>query len=143
MHVSFVYVVIELSKSCLGCCYASESPHLQERTVDIGGNLTLPCTDSDTLPPEDASGVMWVRDGREQINRKRIQPDGGLSLTVVDREDAGIYSCRVDSNSDSSVEYMDVRTRVKVEVRSEYIIYNFIKNIFQLSVIYCSKIHII
>lgn len=98
-----------------GCCYATEYPELQEFAVDAGGNLTLPCTDSSTmLPLADPYSALWVREGREDaFNRRRIGTDGGLTLTALERDDAGIYVCRVDGDTEV------IRSRVKVEVRSE------------------------
>ncbi|XP_067010650.1 immunoglobulin superfamily DCC subclass member 4 isoform X2 [Anabrus simplex] len=104
-----------------GCCYASD-PELQEMTVDVGGNITLSCTDtSASLSPVDSDSIMWIREGRneKQINRLSIQPDGGLTLTHLNRGDAGIYSCTLESKPGNTTSAFDVvRKRVKVEVRT-------------------------
>jgi hypothetical protein len=105
-----------------GCCYATEYPELQEYTVDIGGNLTLPCTDSSTmLPLADPYSVIWVREGRDSgFNRRRIEPDGGLTLMALERDDSGIYTCTVEGDRGSPDDDTEViRSRVKVDVRSE------------------------
>ncbi|XP_049780635.1 protein turtle homolog A isoform X2 [Schistocerca cancellata] len=101
-----------------GFCYASDIPELQERAVDLGGNITLPCTKSDESSAVNDSIVSWVREGREEIRRRRIQPDGALVLTDLEREDAGIYLCTVDSRPGFSIENGDVRARIRVEVRT-------------------------
>lgn len=103
-----------------GCCYETEYPELQEFTVDIGGNLTLPCRDSSTvLPLVDANSVIWVREGRDGgFNRRRIEPDGDLTLTALERDDAGIYACTVEGEHGSSDHTEVIRSRVKVEVRT-------------------------
>jgi hypothetical protein len=107
-----------------GCCYATEYPVLQEFTVDVGGNLTLPCTDSSTvLPLADPHSVIWVREGRDDgFNRRRIEPDGALTLTALERDDAGIYACTVEGEYGSSESTEVIRSRVKVEVRSESVL---------------------
>jgi len=107
-----------------GCCYETEYPELQEFTVDIGGNLTLPCRDSSTvLPLVDANSVIWVREGRDDgFNRRRIEPDGDLTLTALERDDAGIYACTVEGERGSSDHTEVIRSRVKVEVRSECVL---------------------
>jgi len=112
-----------------GCCYETEYPELQEFTVDIGGNLTLPCRDSSTrdsstmLPLVDANSVIWVREGRDGgFNRRRIEPDGDLTLTALERDDAGIYACTVEGERGSSDHTEVIRSRVKVEVRSECVL---------------------
>jgi len=107
-----------------GCCYETEYPELQEFTVDIGGNLTLPCRDSSTvLPLADANSVMWVREGRDGgFNRRRIEPDGDLTLTALERDDAGIYACTVEGERGSSDHTGVIRSRVKVEVRSKCVL---------------------
>jgi hypothetical protein len=94
---------------------------LQEFTVDIGGNVTLPCTDSSTvLPLTDPHFVIWVREGRDDgFNRRKIEPDGALTLTALERDDAGIYACTVEGEYGSSDSSEVIRSRVKVEVRSE------------------------
>ncbi|XP_046993685.1 protein turtle homolog A isoform X4 [Schistocerca americana] len=101
-----------------GFCYASDIPELQERAVDLGGNITLPCTKSDESSAVNDSIVSWVREGREEIRRRRIQPDGALVLTDLEREDAGIYLCIVDSRPGFWIENGDVRARIRVEVRT-------------------------
>ncbi|XP_069686294.1 cell adhesion molecule DSCAML1 isoform X2 [Periplaneta americana] len=104
-----------------GCCYATEYPELQELTVDAGSNLTLPCTDPSTMLPLDSPySVIWVREGRDDaFNRRRIEADGGLTLTALERDDAGIYTCTVEGEHGSSDDDSEVvRTRVKVEVRT-------------------------
>jgi hypothetical protein len=108
-----------------GCCYATEYPVLQEFTVDIGGNVTLPCTDSSTvLPLADPHFVIWVREGRDDgFNRRRIEPDGALTLTALERDDAGIYACTVEGEYESSDGAEGIRSRVKVEVRSESVLH--------------------
>lgn len=100
-----------------GCCYETEYPELQEFTVDIGGNLTIPCRNSsNALPLVDAKSVTWVREGRDGgINRRSVEPDGDLTLTKLERNDAGIYVCTVEGEHGS-------RSRVKVEVRSECVL---------------------
>ncbi|KDR11737.1 uncharacterized protein LOC110836810 isoform X3 [Zootermopsis nevadensis] len=97
-----------------GCCHATVYPELQEFAVDVGGNLTLPCTDLSTmLPLADPYSALWVREGREDsFNRRRIETDGGLTLTALERDDAGIYVCRVDGDTEV------IRSRVRVEVRT-------------------------
>jgi len=108
-----------------GCCYETEYPELQEVTVDIGGNLTLPCRDSSTvLPRVDANSVIWVREGRDGgFNRRRIEPDGDLTLTALERDDAGIYACTVERERGSSDHTEVIRSRVKVEVRSKCVLH--------------------
>jgi hypothetical protein len=107
-----------------GCCYETEYPELQEFTVDIGGNITLPCRDSSiALPLVDAETVMWVREGRDGgFNRRMIEADGDLTLTSLERDDAGIYACTVEGERGSSDHTEVIRSRVKVEVRSEYVL---------------------
>lgn len=102
----------------LGVCYASDLPELQERAVDLGGTITLPCTNADSTAVND-SIVSWVREGREEIRRRRIQPDGALVLTGLEREDAGIYLCTSDSRPGVSIDDEDVRARIRLEVRSK------------------------
>ena len=88
----------------------------------MGDNLTLPCTDSTAmLPPESPDSVIWVREGRDDgFNRRIIQPDGGLTLTALERDDAGIYACTVEGERGSSDDETEiVRSRIKVEVRSK------------------------
>lgn len=97
---------------------------LQEFTVDVGGNLTLPCTDSSTvLPFADPHSVIWVREGRDDgFNRRRIESDGALTLTALERDDAGIYACTVEGEYGSTESTEVIRSRVKVEVRSESVL---------------------
>ncbi|PSN38015.1 hypothetical protein C0J52_19287 [Blattella germanica] len=46
------------------------------------------------LPLDNPYSVIWVREGRDDgFNRRIIQPDGGLTLTALERDDAGIYAC--------------------------------------------------
>lgn len=85
--------------------------------VDVGDNLTLPCSSEDALPESGVtSGVMWVREGREdaQIARTKVRPDGSLQLLNVSALDAGNYSCTLDDDADA------VKTRVNVAIRSEF-----------------------
>lgn len=91
--------------------------------MDIGSNLTLPCRDSSTtLPRVDASSVIWVREGRDGgFNRRRIEPDGDLTLTALERDDAGIYACTVEEHGSSDHTEV-IRSRVKVEVRSKCVL---------------------
>ncbi|XP_023722306.1 uncharacterized protein LOC111872530 [Cryptotermes secundus] len=112
-----IFLLIVISE---GCCYATEYPVLQEFTVDVGGNLTLPCADSSTvLPHADPHSVIWVREGRDDgFNRRRIESDGALTLTALERDDAGIYACTVEGDYGSSESTEVIRSRVKVEVRT-------------------------
>ena len=73
------------------------------------------------LPPESPDSVIWVREGRDDgFNRRIIQPDGGLTLTALERDDAGIYACTVEGERGSSDDETEiVRSRIKVEVRSK------------------------
>lgn len=94
---------------------------LKKLIVDVGDNLTLPCRDSSTvLPLVDANSVIWVREGRDDgIKRRRIEPDGNLTLTDLKRDDAGIYKCTVEGERGSPAHTKVIRSRVEVEVRSE------------------------
>ncbi|GLH09487.1 Uncharacterized protein GBIM_14589 [Gryllus bimaculatus] len=92
--------------------------------VDVGQNVTLPCTDSVSLSPAiHRNSVTWarIREGKDAvpINALHTQPDGGLTLTSLNREDSGIYLCTLESKVGSTTSPLDVvRRRVKVEVRT-------------------------
>lgn len=84
--------------------------------VDIGQNLSLACAEEDVLPHSgESAGVMWIREGREdgQIKRLKVQPNGALELINVSADDAGNYSCTLDDDHDA------VKTRINVQVRSK------------------------
>lgn len=94
--------------------------------MDIGENLTVPCTDSTTSSAPPPSTVMWMREGRaKKLSRIRVHADGSLSLTSLDRDDAGIYSCVVEEDDGENYSQgldgsKEIINRVKVEVRSKY-----------------------
>ncbi|XP_066591859.1 contactin-1 isoform X2 [Prorops nasuta] len=81
--------------------------------VDIGQNLTLLC-DADWGRSRESVGVMWVREGREdgQIKRLKVEPNGALELVNVSSEDAGNYSCTFDNDAEAA------KTQINVEVRT-------------------------
>ncbi|XP_015594105.1 protein turtle homolog A isoform X2 [Cephus cinctus] len=83
--------------------------------VDLGQNLTLACAEKDALVSTgQSSGVMWVREGREdgQVQRVKVELDGSFELVNVSRDDAGNYSCTLDNDADA------VKTRINVRVRT-------------------------
>jgi len=84
--------------------------------VDVGEGLKLACADESILPYTEESnvGVMWIREGREdgQIKRLKVEPSGVLELLNVSADDAGNYSCTLDDDRDA------VKARINVEVRS-------------------------
>lgn len=117
LDVCFFIVIAE------GCCYASET-ELQEMAVDIGENVTLPCTDSTSVSPAiPKNSVTWarIREGKDPIpiNALHTQPDGGLSLTFLNTEDSGIYLCTLESKVGSTTSPLDVvRRKVDLKVRT-------------------------
>ncbi|KAH0954899.1 hypothetical protein HN011_011144 [Eciton burchellii] len=84
--------------------------------VDVGKGLKLACADESILPHTEESnvGVMWIREGREdgQIKRLKVEPSGVLKLLNVSADDAGNYSCTLDDDRDA------VKARINVEVRT-------------------------
>ncbi|XP_076674123.1 contactin-5 isoform X4 [Andrena cerasifolii] len=83
--------------------------------IDIGQNLTVACAEEDALPQSGESvGVMWIREGREdgQIKRLKVEPNGALDLINVSADDAGNYSCTLDDDRDA------VKTRINVQVNT-------------------------
>lgn len=82
---------------------------IREIAVDIGRNLTLPCS----LPQ--TKSITWVYEGKEdqQIPHHLVQENGSLFLTEVDRNNSGIYTCS-EENADGS----DIKASIKVRVRT-------------------------
>ncbi|XP_020706160.2 Down syndrome cell adhesion molecule-like protein 1 homolog isoform X2 [Athalia rosae] len=90
-------------------------PPVRDVAVDLGQNLTLSCAQADVLLKSgNSSGVMWVREGREdaQVPRLKVEANGALQLIDVSADDAGIYSCTMDEDSDA------LKARINVLVRS-------------------------
>ncbi|XP_012272506.1 neuronal cell adhesion molecule isoform X2 [Orussus abietinus] len=88
---------------------------VREVSVDLGQNLTLACADEDVLSHSgESSGVMWVREGREdgQVQRLKVEPSGALELVNVSADDAGNYTCTLDQDADA------VKARIKVQVKT-------------------------
>ncbi|XP_046481930.1 contactin-3 isoform X1 [Neodiprion pinetum] len=87
-------------------------PLVRDVAVDLGQNLTLSCAQDDVLLKSgNTSGVMWIREGRE-ASRLKVEPNGALQLMNVSLDDAGIYSCTMDEDTDA------LKTRINVFVRS-------------------------
>lgn len=84
--------------------------------IDVGQDLTLACVEEDVLPHTDSPEVMWIREGREdgQIKRLKVESNGVLELVNVSADDAGNYSCTLDDDVDA------VKSRINVEVRSKF-----------------------
>ncbi|KAL2723983.1 contactin-2 isoform X1 [Vespula squamosa] len=82
--------------------------------IDVGQDLTLACAEEDALPRTDSPEVMWIREGREdgQIKRLKVESNGVLELVNVSADDAGNYSCTLDDDVDA------VKSRINVEVRT-------------------------
>jgi hypothetical protein len=89
---------------------------IQYVTIDVGKDLTLACDDENALSHSEESnvGVMWIREGREdgQIKRLKIEPNGMLELLNVSTNDAGNYLCTLDDDHDA------VKAKINVEVKS-------------------------
>lgn len=89
---------------------------IQQLTVDIGQNVTLPCKNPGDKEDVTASAVEWIYEGSTGQGRRqsnRIRPDGSLALVRLHRDDAGIYECSIEPDA-------TIKTRVKVKVRSEF-----------------------
>lgn len=84
--------------------------------VDVGNGLKLACAEESVLPThfDESMGVMWIREGREdgQIKRLKVEPNGVLELLNVSADDAGNYFCTLDDDHDA------VKARINVKVRS-------------------------
>lgn len=66
---------------------------------------------------------MWIHeDKRDLVRTYRVQQDGSLYFPNMKRSDAGIYSCRVETDYKSSAEE-SVEARVRIHVRSMFCIF--------------------
>ncbi|OXA44037.1 uncharacterized protein LOC110857945 [Folsomia candida] len=85
--------------------------HIQLISVDQGTNFSLPCGGA-------KGSVMWIHeDKRDLVRTYRVQQDGSLYFPNMKRSDAGIYSCRVETDYKSSAEE-SVEARVRIHVRT-------------------------
>lgn len=78
---------------------------IQHYAVDLGQNITLPCT----APHK--GGVQWSRVGRNVHSRPL--DDGSLQILDVNREDAGMYACTPANDARE-----DVKQEINLTVRS-------------------------
>lgn len=85
---------------------------IREYAVDVSKNLSLPC------PVQNNQDVMWIREGKkdQEIHRMTILQDGSLFIANVTRNDSGVFSC-----SPANVAHDDLKTRIKLIVRSKLI----------------------
>ncbi|XP_014214900.1 protein turtle homolog A [Copidosoma floridanum] len=82
-------------------------------SVDIGDNVTVPCTNGTQNLDETNRVITWIREGREdgQIKRLRVESNGVLKLINVSRFDTGFYYCTVDNDGVA-------RDRIYVKIRT-------------------------
>lgn len=79
---------------------------IQRYAVDIGQNITLPCT----APHK--GDVQWSMAGRNV--RAHTLEDGSLQILEVNRDDAGIYACTPANDARE-----DLKQEINLTVRSE------------------------
>lgn len=79
---------------------------MQWYAVDLGHNITLPCT-----APHKGE-VQWSRAGRNM--HSRILEDGSLQILDVNRGDAGIYACTPANDARENL-----KQEINLTVRSE------------------------
>ena len=91
-------------------------PPIHTVEVDIGHNVTVPCTDEGSTDSSNTSNVMWKRNGQLNAQRSNVFSNRALALVNVSLDDAGTYMCIVDDDTDT------VKTRINIEVKSRFYI---------------------